>query len=267
MSSFMAVAGSLARQRVGLALLLAGSLWAPPRSLAGQEAPSAAKAPPWFQLTIVQVQPTMVDEYMAVQRELMARAQKAKTPWRTVSRTEVFGDTYRFFIATPLENLASLDRGNDSDPELTALVNRLRRCITSRNSYAIRNLPEISNPLPEGRRPDLMVINVARIAPGREQDYLNVMRTDFLPHFDEVKIHHVTGALAFGGESGFIHVFYVDNFAELDKGSPVMRELGAEGAQAATAKLSGIVTSSELWVARLIPELSYGPTPEESAKR
>ena len=75
-----------------------------------------------------------------------------------------------------------------------------------------------------------MVVNVAKVAPGREQEYLDVMTTDFLPHFDEDEVHHVSGSLAFGGDGGFIHVFYVENFAELDKGSPVMRALGAEGA-------------------------------------
>ena len=65
-----------------------------------------------------------------------------------------------------------------------------------------------------------------------------------------------------------LEVFYFENFAELDKGSPVMRALGPEGAQAATAKLSGIVSSSALWVARLIPELSFGPPlATESDKR
>ena len=47
-----------------------------------------------------------------------------------------------------------------------------------------------------------------------------------------------------------------------------MRALGPEGAQAATAKLSGIVSSSSLCVARVIPELSFGPpSPSESAER
>lgn len=201
----------------------------------------------------------MVDEFLAVEREFTARAKKAKTPWRSVSRTEVFGDTYRFIIAQPVATLASFDRQTEADAELTLLISRLRKCITRRTSYAIRTLPEIGNPLPGDKQPNLMVINLAKVAPGREQDYMGVMTTDFLPHFNEAKVHHATGALAFGGEGGFLHVFYVDNFAELDKGSPVMRALGAAGAQAVTAKLSGIVTSSELWIARLLPDLSYGP--------
>jgi hypothetical protein len=103
-----------------------------------------------------------------------------------------------------------------------------------------------------------MVVNLARVFPGREQDYVNVMKSDFLPQFDAANVHHVTGILALGGEGGFLHVFYFENFAELDKGSPVMRALGPEGASAVTAKLSGIVSSSALWVARVIPELSFG---------
>ena len=120
------------------------------------------------------------------------------------------------------------------------------------------NLPDVSNPLPEGRQPGLMVVNLARVFPGREQDYVNVMKSDFLPHFDAANVNHVTGILALGGEGGFLHVFYFENFAELDKGSPVMRALGPEGASAVTAQLSGIVSSSALWVARVIPELSFG---------
>ena len=240
---------------VGLgAWLLVGVLSAP-------HTVTAQPASPWVQLIVVQVDPAMVDEFMAVQRELMARAKEADTPWRTVSRTAVFGDTYRFLITSPVEDLASFDDAEtgDPDPELAALINRVRKCVTSRQSYAIRALPDIDNPLPAGQKPDLMVINVARVAPGREQDYLRLMASDFLPHFEAAGIPYVTGAVAFGGEGGYIHLFYVENFAALDEGSPVISALGPEGAQEVTAKLSGILTSSELWLARVIPELSYGP--------
>jgi hypothetical protein len=184
-----------------------------------------------------------------------------------VSRTEVFGDTYRFFIATPVASLAIFDKKAASDPAMTALVNRAEKCINARESYAVRNLPDISNPLPQDQQPDLMVVNLVRVYPGREQDYVKVMKADFLPHFEEAKVHHATGVVAFGGESALLHLFYFPSFAELDKGSPVMRALGPEGASAATAKLSGIVSSSALWVARVIPELSFGPPSESPSER
>jgi hypothetical protein len=226
---------------------------------AAQPEAEPPKDAPWVQVTFVDVIPSMVEEFVAVQRELTARAKEAKTPWRTVSRTDVFGDTYRFVIATPVSSLASFDKGQAPD---TALVTRAERCITRRVSYAVRSLPELSKPLPPDQKPDLMVVNVANVFPGREQDYANVMKADFLPHFDEAKVSYASGVLAFGGESGFLHVFYVPSFAELDKGSPVMRALGPEGAQAVTTKLSGVVSSSSLWIARVIPELSFRPEPK-----
>ena len=180
---------------VGLVALALVSVFAAPRPAAAQE------TPPWVQLTIVQVDPAMVDEFIAVQREFMARAKEAGTPWRSVSRTVVFGDTYRFLIATPVENFASFDDANDPDPELTALTNRVQKCITSRQSYAVRTLPDIDNPLPEDEPPDLMVVNVATVVPGREQDYLRVMTTDFLPHFDEAEVHGGYYRLIYVGSS------------------------------------------------------------------
>jgi len=225
-------------------------------------APVTAQSPPapapWMQLTIVRVEPTMVDEYIAVQREITARVKKGGPAWRIVSRTEVFGDPLRFLIVTPVQTLASFDAKN-SDTELATLNGRLQKYITSQQTYAIRTLPEIDNPLPEKEQPNLIVVNVVRVAPGREQDYYNVMKSDFLPHFNKAEFHHVNGALTLGGESGYIHQFYVKDFAKLDEGSPIVKALGAAGAQAVTAKLAGIVTSSELWTARLIPDLSYGP--------
>ena len=219
---------------------------------------AAQAAAPWVQFTVVQVNPDMVDEFMAVQRELTARAKDADVPWRSVSRTAVFGDTYRFLIATPVQTLASLDDAETADPELAALITRVRQCITSRQSYALRTLPDIDNPLPANEQPDLMVVSVARIAPGREQDYVRLMASDFLPHFEAAGIHYTTGALAFGGEAGYIHLFHVGDFAALDAGSPVVAALGPDAAQKVTAKFAGIVTSSELWLTRLLPELSYG---------
>lgn len=243
------------------AWLFVGLLAAAPEAAGQDDAPA-----PWVHLRVVHVDPVMVDEFLAVQRDFSALAKKAKVPWRSVSRTEAFGDTHRFLIATPAENLAAFDERNEP-PGWAALVDRAERSITSRQSYAVRTMPELANPLPKGERPDLMVVNVVEVVPGREQEYVDLMAADFFPHFDEAKVHYVTGSLAIGGRGGFIHVFYVGDFAQLDEGSPVVRALGAEGAREATAKLAGIVSSSELWIARLLPELSYGPEPEESAGR
>lgn len=243
-----------ASHRLGVAGLLVVLLAS---VLIAQQAPPA----PWMQLVIVHVDPSTVDEYIVVQREFAARAKRTATTGRTVSRTE-FGDNYRFLITTPVQSLAGFDAPvRNTDAELATLSARLQKYVRGQESYVIRTIPELDNPLPTNQQPNLMVVNVARVSPGREQDYLNVMKSDFLPHFNKANFYHLNGSLTFGGESGFIHVFYVQNFAKLDEGSPVVKALGAAGAQAVTAKLSGIVTSSEQWIARILPDLSYGPAP------
>ena len=235
-----------------------------PLTLAAAQSPPAPA--PWVQLTIVHVEPAMADEYIAVQRDITTRIKKGGPQWRIVGRTEVFGDPFRFIVATPVQNLASFDAKN-SDPELAALNGRLQKYVTSQQTYAVRTLPELDNPLPEKEQPNLIVVNVVHVVPGREQDYYNVMKSDFIPHFNKAQMHHMNGTLAFGGETGYIHQFYVQNFAKLDEGSPVVKALGAAGAQAVNARFAGIVTSSELWTVRLIPDLSYGPWSAQPATK
>lgn len=246
------------------ALILLCMLCLSGTGLLGQD--DKPKLPPWVHLTIFDVNPSMVDDFLAVQQEYKALAKKAETPWRAVMRTEVFGHVNRFMVMTPLENLASFDRPGRGSAEQSSLENRLERCISNQQSWAVYLVPQMSKPLAPDEEPSLMVVNLARIYPGREQDYSELMKSDFLPHFDENDVNYLTGSLAFGGVTGFIHFFYVDNFAALDEGSPVMRELGAEGAQQVMSRFSGIVSSSELWIARYLPDLSLKPKTEKEKK-
>jgi len=243
----------LLRVPLFLALLLPALLAAPAR---------AQDLPPWLEMTIVQVDPARVGEFLAAQREISTLDKEAGVPWRSVGRTAVFGDTYRFVITTPFANFARLDRDGDDDPARAGAVNRIRNVITSRATYAVRTAPTLDNPLPEDETPALMLVQVVSIAPGREREYLRVMAEDVLPHFDDAEMHHTTGALTFGGEGGYVHVFHVDDFGALDRGSPLARALGAPAALEVMAKLSGIVTRSEQWLVRYLPDVSFRPEPE-----
>lgn len=216
-------------------------------------------------MTVVGVDPGRVDEFLAAQRELSALDGEAGVPWRSVSRTAVFGDTYRFLILSPLANFARYDRDTDADPARAAAIARIRRVVTSRTTYALRTTPGIDNPLPEGAEPSLTLVQVVSVVPGREQEYLRVMAEDVLPHFEEAEMHHTSGALTFGGESGYVHFFQVGSFAELDRGSPMARALGAGGAQEVLGKLTGVVSRSEQWIVRYLPDVSVRPTASEDA--
>ena len=124
-------------------------------------APAWAQDPaPWLEMTIVQVDPARVGEFLAAQREITALDEEAGVPWRSVGRTAVFGDTYRFVITTPLANFAQLDRAGDDDGARAGIVGRIRNVITSRATYAVRTAPTLDNPLPEGETPALMLVQI-----------------------------------------------------------------------------------------------------------
>ena len=233
------------------ALLLAGAL---PAAAAAQDAPETT---PWMELALVGVDPGQVDEFLAAQRELASLEQKAGVPWRSVSRTAVFGDTYRFLIVKPLAQFAQLDRPGRPDPARAPVENRIQRTVTSRQTFALRTTPDIDNPLPDGRDPALMLVQLVSVVPGRERDYIRVMAEDVLPHFKEANMHHSSGAMTLGGDSGYVHFFHLGNFAALDQGSPMARALGPEGALEVTAKLAGVLARTEQWVVRHLPDLSF----------
>ncbi len=246
---------------VARAVAVAGLACLVPVSTAAQDDP-----PPWVQMTVVQVEPGRVEEFLAAQRELSAIEKESGTAWRTVARTAIFGDTYRFIITTPLQNFAGFDRAAGADSAQSAIIARIRNVITSRQTYALRTTPTLDNPLPDDETPALMVVQIVSVVPGREQDYLRVMATDVLPHFDEAEMHHNSGALTFGGEGGYVHLFHVERFAELDLGSPLARALGAEAAMEVTAKLSGVVTRSDQWLVQYLPDESFRPEAEEESE-
>ena len=217
---------------------------------------------PWLEMTIVRVVPTGVTEFLAAQTELSALEQEAGLPWRSVSRTAIFGDTYRFVIMRPLANLGAFDDDPNADPVRAAIIGRIRGVIASRETYALRATPTLNHALPDDQEPGLMIMQVVSVATGRESEYLTVMAHAVLPHFVDAEMHHFSGALTFGGEGGYVHVFHVEDFAELDRGSPFVRALGAPGAQEVLAKLAGVVTRSEQWLIRYVPDASFRPAPE-----
>ncbi len=237
-----------------------------PLTGARQAAAPARESSPWIEMTMIGVDPDRVDEFLAAQRELSALDRKAGVPWRSVSRTAVFGDTYRFLVMTPLADFARFDQAPETDAARSSLRSRLRRVVTSRTTFALRTTPDLDNPLPDDEEPDLTMVQVVSVTPGREQDYLRVMAEEVLPHFEAAAMHHTSGALTLGGESGYIHFFQVGNFAALDQGSPLARALGPQGAQEIMAKLAGVVRGTEQWLVRYLADTSFRTNPESEAE-
>ncbi len=198
----------------------------------------------------------MEAEFLSVQKEFSERESKAGTSFGGVFRTAQLGDTWKYIIATPMESLADLDNAPEADAARSSLIDRVRKCIVSRKSYAVRPIADASNDPVPGTPLILAVTEFVTVAPGRGSEYLALLESDILPHFDAMDVPYVTGQLGLGGAPGYVHFFYEDSFAEIGKGSPVSRALGPEGAEKVDAKLAGIVTHRELWVSGYVAELS-----------
>ncbi len=216
-----------------------------------------------MEMRLVEVAPGDLDSFIAASCELTALDAKGGAGWRSVSRTEGFGDSYQFLFLSPLERFAALDRSAPLDTNRMGIENRVRRATTRETAYAIRTTPDLDNPLPDDQEPALMLVQLVTIVPGREQDYIRIMAEDVLPHFKEAGMHHTSGALTLGGPTGYVHFFHLANFAALDQGSPLARALGPEDAMKVTGKLAGVMDRSEQWLVRYDPDLSYRVEPEE----
>ncbi len=244
-----------AGQRALISLALVAAL---PAAASAQDPP-----PPWLEMTIFGVEPAGVDDFLAAQQELAAMEQAAGVPWRRVGRTAVFGDAYRFVILKPFTQFAAYARPGRADADRARVESRIERVVTSRESLALRATHDIDSPLPQDEEPALTLVQRVSVVPGKEQDYVRVMMEDVLPHFTEAEMHHSTGAITLGGEGGYVHFFHFDNFAALDQGSPMARALGPEAALEVMSKLAGAVSSTDQWLVRHLPELSFREETEE----
>jgi len=237
--------------RIGVALL--------PAAAAAQEMPEAT---PWMEMTLIEVSPGRVEEFLAAESARAALDQKEGSAWQSVSRTAGFGNHFRFLKLAPLERFGILDRPAAPDPEHVRLLGRIESTVAGRATYALRTTPDLDNPLPPDRVPALMLVQWVTVVPGREQDYIRVMAEDVLPHFEEANMHHSSGAITLGGDSGYVHFFHLANFAALDQGSPLARALGPEDAMEVTAKLAGLLVKSEQWLAPHQQDLRFRAEPE-----
>ena len=213
----------------------------------------------WMRVDTVHVKPEMWQQFHEIQREEVNPAlQRAGVPWRSAWRTGEFGDGYAVMLVTPIEDFAAYDQGDLlsgalSLRELERLREKIRRCITGRESHAIHDRRDLS--VGSSRRP-FAVISTLSVAPGRGQEFESFLR-DTLPTFAEADVVFGIYQRVFGGPSAWLLVQNLDSLAELDRPGVLVRAFGEEGADRVSARLAGVVTSVERTVLRYDLELSY----------
>jgi hypothetical protein len=220
----------------------------------------------WMQVDIVNVVPNRLDDYVELQLEEVNPAlQRAGVPWRSVWRVAEFGNSYELQLVTPMSSLAQYDTGGalarvlEPDRRLR-LVDRLRRMTVSRKRYAIRYRPDVSVEADEVGGLSLARVTTVEIAPGRAADWERFM-LKALPTFSGASLVFGVYERVFGpGAASWLIVENYSSFAQLEQPSLLVRAFGEE-ADAASARVAGVVTSIERTVLRYDAELSYSAIP------
>jgi len=249
------------------------TLWAAMLTLSSSTlclAQTTPTPPQRFRVTVTQVKPDMLNEWMDLQKnEVNPAMKKSGVARRTVLR-HVFGNTYEFISITPLENYASLDAGGSPfakalGPEGAARLGaKTRKCINSSRSYVGTGIPELSLPPDATNPPPVSISTRVRLAQGKRQDWINFQKNEILPLYKKAKAEGMIAGLnvsgrGFGSSNTEVSITtYYNKFADLDGGNVLGRVAGGQGAATKIfAKGAGLSTTIETVVRRRVEELSY----------
>jgi hypothetical protein len=230
--------------------------------------PATEPASMFLSITVVSVKPEMVAEFQNFMKSTTNPAlKKGGLKWREVwQSTPAAGDAFEYVLVAPVDGFASFDGPSPIEKGLGAqgfaawqvkagsLVNSVRR-------FIVRTRPDLSFEAKRTGPPKLAVVTEVHVATGRNTDFENYVKNDYLPVMKQAQVSYLVSQSIFGGDANtYIALTLRESFADLDKGPVVNQVLGAEGAMKLLQKLpAGTVTHLERSISRLVPELSLMP--------
>lgn len=208
-----------------------------------------------------------VGNYLSAVKELNAVLKKAgSTNYSSTWRAE--SGPREFALVRYHQKFAEMDQAPGSDPklkdvasQLTAISMRINNTIeSSRRTIEVID-PEMSLPMtPEP--PAMVSVLRSRVRPDRLNDYLAAFKSDLWPAVKKSGIKvYMSSRTRFGGSSYEItRVSGVDNYAQLDGESPIIKAMGGRAAyDAFLAKIRPMTVSSEYQLYRFMKDQSYLP--------
>jgi hypothetical protein len=221
-----------------------------------------------IQVTVVKVKPDLLNEWLEFQKnETIPMLKKAGATRRDAWQTGIFGESGMYAFVAPIENFNQYDGDN---PPLRALgadgarayAEKNRRFIVSSHTYADQTRPDLGYELKMSGPPKLALLSNIQIALGKGSDYEALIKSDVLPVMRKARLGYAVSQTVLGGDiNEFTTLIFYDTFADIGKGHPFDRILGADGSRQLTAKAVGIVTHVERSIVRYVPELSFAPRP------
>jgi len=89
-----------------------------------------------------------------------------------------------------------------------------------------------------------------------------VIKTEVVPAYKKANVgYYAVSQVVYGGDTNeFVTLVLFENFAELAKGHPLERALGADGAAKLTQKAGASIMKLERTIIRHLPDLSFRTT-------
>lgn len=259
---------TLLRAFCGATLILMAAHSQQMRAQTPTPTPQAAPAPEFLAITVVSVKPEMMVEFQNFMKNTTNPAlKKGGLKWREVwQNTGAAGDAFEYVLVSPVAKLAEFDGPSalekGLEPQgLPAWQNKAGTLVNSVRRFIIRTRPDLSFAAQRTGPPKLAVVNIVQVAPNRNNEFENFLKTDFVPVMKQAGVTYLVSQTIFGGSGNeYITLTMRDSFADLDKGPVHVQALGQEGAQKLMAKMpAGAVVHLERSITRFVPELSLMP--------
>ena len=242
----------------------AGGKTPPPRKpTAAAEASPAA--PQWSSVSVIRVKPDMTNEWIDLNKNTIIPAlKKAGVKERSCFTTAQFGESFEYVFITPIETLAQFDgesplRKALGEQGYQSYLEKARRMVTSVHTFADEPRMDLSYVGKLTGPPNLAVVAAITVVPGRTEEFENLVKTVVLPAVKkgEAKGYFVSQTMLGGDISAYTTVTMYDSFADMGKGSPLVKGMGAAGYASFLRKTAGIVVKAERAVYRYNAELSF----------
>ena len=221
-----------------------------------------------FIVTLTQVKPDMLTEWLDLQKNEVNPAYKKAGISSCNVAVPVFGNTYEYLSIVPLDNYGVLDGGpilqRALGPEAGArLTAKLRKCINGARTYISTRQDDLSI-LADPKAPPLVSVTIRRrIVPGKAEENRNYIKNELLPVYKKAMAEgkiagYQVSTRGLGATLGEITTTtFLSKFADLEGGTALVKILGPAGAAKLNAKAVGLSTVVETVARRRVADLSF----------
>jgi hypothetical protein len=234
-----------------------------------QSTPATPQQPPAapiaLMLTIVDVKPDMMADYVALQKnETIPNLQKGGVEWRDAWRAGFFGTTYTVAYVTPLASFARLDGPTPIEKAVgadgaRAYEAKIAKMVASMRRYALRDRADLGYRTEGGAMPKLGVLASVEVITGRQPEFETILKNEWAPALKKAGVpsYSVSQVMLGGAITEYYTFTPLENFAQLDKGHPIQQSLGEAGMNQLLAKMGATIHHAERIVIRYDDELSF----------